>query len=127
MSYTDQDVEEVINAYFVSYRASKNARGQTADASTVHRKAHEQGVRAARAALDAMEREPLENVVHDLHPGTKVCHVWPLLEGGYEAEIGVPVRQDRDGWWDHERSRGEGATIDEAIRNAVAAAKDGAA
>lgn len=77
----------------------------------------------ARVALEAMEREPLENVVHDLHPGTKICHVWPLREGGYEAEIGVPVRQDRDGWWDHEMFRGEGATIDAAIRNAVAAAK----
>ena len=123
MSYTDQDVEEVINAYFMSYNASKNARGQTADASTIHRKAHEQGVRAARAALEAMGREPLEDVIDDLSPGTKISHVWPLREGGYEAEIGVPVTEHPDGWWDHEMFRGEGATIDAAIRNAVAAAK----
>ena len=79
----------------------------------------------ARVALDAMERETLEDVIHDLNPGTKIVHIWPLRKGGYEAEIGVPVTEHPDGWWDHERFMGEGATIDEAIRAAVAAANEG--
>ena len=111
MSYTEQ-----------ALNAIREAHDFTFDGDMV-------GVRRALShamrTLEAMEREPLEDVIDDLSPGTKISHVWPLREGGYEAEIGVPVRQDPDGWWDHERFRGEGATIDAAIRNAVAAAKGG--
>lgn len=114
MSYTEQDVERVAEAI---KRGAVDADGTYPMGTGRFYEAQ------ARAALEVMEREPLEDVIHDLSPGTKISHVWPLREGGYEAEIGVPVRQDPDGWWDHEMFRGEGATIDAAIRNAVAAAK----
>lgn len=128
MSYTDQDVERVAEALCVAefdneyWETLKDGADGAPDAHTYQREINHLRV-LARAALEVMERETLEDVLHDLSPGTKICHVWPLLEGGYEAEIGVPVRQDPDGWWDHERSRGEGATIDEAIRAAVAEAQ----
>jgi hypothetical protein len=120
MRYTDQDVEEVINAYFMAYNTSKNARGQTADASTVHRKAHEQGARAARAALEAMGREPLENVLRVKN--------WKVTLAHSHTSDGVALD---DAWfayvvdWHTGRhlAHENGATIDEAIRNAIAAAK----
>ena len=116
MGYTDQDVERVAEAI---KRAAVDADG-TYPMGTGRFYAAQ-----ARAALEVMEREPLENVIHDLNPGTKIVRIWPLRKGGYEAEIGVPVTEHPDGWWDHERFVGEGATIDEAIRAAVASANEG--
>lgn len=119
MSYTDQDVEEVINAYFVSYRTSKNARGQTADASTVHRKAHEQGVRAARAALDAMAHEPMEDVLENSR--LTEMHVAMLVSGKWQ----VMVTTEGGEWGANDQPVGWGDTLSEAIRNAIKAAKGG--
>src|SRR5690606_9158947 len=68
--------------------------------STIHRKAHEQGVRAARAALEAMGREPL---VHGdlLDRLTRVAeagfHWWEAWadEGGYDGEYKHMDREQR--------------------------------
>lgn len=67
----------------------------------------------SRAALEAMEREPLENVLDAI--------------GGYVSEVGRNPGHT-DGWQavvvkEPYQHFGTGATIDEAIRRAVEAAK----
>lgn len=67
----------------------------------------------ARVALDAMEREPLEDVLRAQH----VYNIQIEPAGpNYYAEVVSAA---------HDRRTGTGATIDDAIRAAVAAANEG--
>lgn len=115
MSYTEQDVERAAprvwaEDYFFCHgtypdEADPPLRWEDIpEAFRVHARA------LSRAVLEAIEREPLEDVLtavkHDLH---------------LERE----PNSDYPEWhvWLDEQHEGTGATIDEAIRNAVKAAK----
>ena len=79
----------------------------------------------ARAALEAMEREPITTALRRLDEGATIRRVLPLRAGGYEATITVPTEPIGNGWYEHEDVVATGATIDEAIRNAIAVAQEG--
>lgn len=103
MGYTDQDVERVAEAI---KRAAVDADG-TYPMGTGRFYAAQ-----ARAALEVMEREPLEDVLDAI--------------GGYVSEVGRNPGHT-DGWQavvvkEPYQHFGTGATIDEAIRAAIAAA-----
>lgn len=120
MSYTEQDVERVAEAiwhedYFWNTGVYPDHEDENHIPITWDRESkatQRWGRSVARVALEAMEREPLEDV---LGGDLAVSHV--SKDSGYlgwfakvEDAIGV-------------RYHGHGTTIDEAIRNAVKAAK----
>lgn len=134
MKYTEQDVERVAEAIC---NADTTSWKNTDDTQTLPDvtwaemrdgtdhipyegislgRDHYRGM--ARAALEAIEREPLEDVLND----ARIYDVYVLsvtLSDGtdaWEAQIMEPKRDRR---W------ATGATIDEAIRNAVKAANEG--
>lgn len=123
MKYTEQDVERVAEALCVAefdneyWETLKDGADGAPDAHTYQREVNHYLV-MARAALEAIEREPLEDVLND----ARIYDVYVLsvtLSDGtnaWEAQIMEPKRDRR---W------ATGATIDEAIRRAVKAAKGG--
>lgn len=124
MSYTEQDVERVAEAICAAefdgdYWASLNDGAANApDAYAYQREINHLRV-LARAALEAMEREPIEDVLRNGADGGMVVR-WagPLGENEYWALVAARDESDREVRFD-----ATGATIDAAIRNAVAAAK----
>lgn len=105
MSYTEQDVERVAEAI---KRQKKRVlpRDMVGEFTRLE---WEQ----ARAALEAMAREPLENVLRAQHVYN--IQIEPAGPNFYAEVVSAA----------HDRRTGTGATIDEAIRAAVAAANEG--
>ena len=104
MTYTEQDVERADEAYQRAF----DAADRTGPAEGRFQRSHLAGL---RAALEAMAREPLEDVLRAQH----VYNIEIEPAGpNYYAEVVSAA---------HDRRTGTGATIADAIRNAVAVAK----
>ena len=105
MTYTEHDVERVAEAMFL---AGNRLAGP--DDMDYADRAYYGGL--ARVALDAMEREPLEDVLRAQHVYN--IQIEPAGPNFYAEVVSAA----------HDRRTGTGATIDDAIRAAVAAANE---
>ena len=115
MSYTDEQIEAVVSAY----RAAHDRSYQSYRIDSAARKA---GCEAARTALEAMEREPLENVLRDTATWLQHLEVALQDDGRFACTVyGYEVTGTDSPVMDATRY---GADPAEAIHNAIAAAQE---